>query len=403
MKRIVVLNGSKKIIRYAKSLGIEVILLYEPNEWDETNSGLANHAYTVHFEDHAELLKLARSIYETRPFDYVLSLTEKGLIPAAILNDTFQLPGNTLQTVSFLKDKWVMRQGLNSVGLSPVVAARGTTREDIETFIRQHSLPVILKPIDGAGSYSVLALRVLQDVSFAWQILQRNDIHSFLMEEFLDGPEVSVEAFSFHGKHVILAITDKRTNAQFIEIGHAIPSQLNGSVQEDVKRLVQDFLQVAQMKEGPSHTEVKLTSHGPRIIESHNRVGGDKINKLVSIAYGIDMITLTVAWPFGYSQELEVAPEPLQGAAVCFFSAQPGVVKRISGFIEVQNHQQVVEAELFVGENDYIPILSHSPDRPGYVVTKGETASTALALGEQLARGVHIETDVRLNAVGESL
>ena len=111
------------------------------------------------------------------------------------------------------------------------------------------------------------------------------------MEEYLDGPEISVETLSFDGRHVVVAVTDKETRRPRLRRDRPFAAQrlLGRDCCARSTRLVTDFLDAVGLRNGPGHTEVKLTSRGPRIVESHNRIGGDRINELAEIAYGVDM------------------------------------------------------------------------------------------------------------------
>ena len=148
--------------------------------------------------------------------------------------------------------------------------------------------------------------RSLDDGHWAAKDLSSADsFDEFLMEEFLDGPEISVETLTFDGRHVVVAVTDKEIGGPgFVEIGHSQPSGCSAETLREVTRLVTDFLDAVGLRNGPGHTEVKLTSRGPRIVESHNRVGGGRINELAEIAYGVDMERYALGAGFGLVEPL---------------------------------------------------------------------------------------------------
>ena len=78
----------------------------------------------------------------------------------------------------------------------------------------------------------------------------------------MEGPELSVESFSFGGRHVVLAVTQKSCSANFVEIGHALPAALPDSIEEAVTASVRTFLDLVGLKDGPAHTEIKLYRAG---------------------------------------------------------------------------------------------------------------------------------------------
>lgn len=137
------------------------------------------------------------------------------------------------------------------------------------------------------------------EVTAAHTSLSRVALEEFLLEEYLDGQELSVDALSFNGRHVPIAIADKTTNADFIEFGHAIPAALPADLEDDVCRTVCEFLDAVELKNGLSHTELRLTQSGPRVVESHNRRGGDRINTMTEQVCGIDLEETGLAWLAG--------------------------------------------------------------------------------------------------------
>ena len=82
-----------------------------------------------------------------------------------------------------------------------------------------------------------------------------------VVEEFMEGPEVSVETLAVDGDVNVIQITDKVTTGApyFVEMGHSQPSRLS---EETRKRIVEVTIAANKaigIKNGPSHTEIKIT------------------------------------------------------------------------------------------------------------------------------------------------
>jgi biotin carboxylase len=390
---MLIIGGKRKILQKAKAFGLQTALFQKSRLLDPRALPYADHVVTLDYERTDELLAAARACHAAAPIDYVISFTEPGLLPAAIVNDALGLAGNSLETVSLLKDKWAMRQQLNRRGVSPVRAALGRSADDLRAFARTVGLPMIVKPIDGAGSFSVIAIHALDDIPAAWAALRANAVTQTVIEELLSGPEISVEAVSSGGRHLIIALTAKRTLPNFVEIGHAIPAPLDPQTQAEVCALVRQFLDVVGLREGPTHTEIKLTPHGPRIVESHNRVGGGKIVELARLVYDIDMIQLSLGLPFGLAELPRQPPPPRGGAAIRFFTPPPGIVRAIEGLDEARQAEGVIEVELELSVGSRTPPIRHSPDRRGHVLAIGASVEEAIARCERLTQTVRLTID----------
>ncbi len=391
-KRLLVIGGKRKLLQRAKALGLEVVFVQKKAAFSPAVLPLVDQLFLLDYEDLRVLLPLVQALHAVQPFGYAISMTETGLLPAAEVAAALSLPGNSLETVRLLKDKWAMRQRLAERGVSPVAARLGQTVEDIRAFAQSCGLPIIVKPVDGAASYGILPIHTRADLAQVGEQLGDLKLHTFLMEEYLDGKEVSVESFSFAGRHVVLAITDKQTLPNHVEIGHAVPAPLDAEQQAAITVALNNFLDAVGLRDGPAHTELKLTERGPRIIESHNRVGGDKISDLVELACGVDMIGLTLAWAFGLAEALERPPVPSAGAAVRFFTPLPGRVCAINGVEAVRTCPELVELEINVGIGDRVAPVRQSADRVGHVLVRGTDMAEARATCERLAQQIEIVT-----------
>src|SRR5262249_20603269 len=286
-------------VRKARELGLDVVHAQFPAEYDRGHWPYVDQALLLDYGDIDRLLPLARALHEAYPFQAAVSLFELGLLPAARINEALGLGGESVDTVELLLDKWRMRQHLAAKGISPVASAVGRSTQDVREFVQAHALPIVVKPIRESGSLAVFCIRDRADVDIVaerfrslddghWAVgdlFRADSFDEFLMEEFLDGPEISVETLSFDGRHVVVAVTDKEEfgGTGFVEIGLSQPSGCSAETLREVTQLVPDFLDAVGLRNGPGHTEVRLTSRGPRIIESHNRTGGYALNEMVEI------------------------------------------------------------------------------------------------------------------------
>nr|WTB35568.1 ATP-grasp domain-containing protein [Streptomyces sp. NBC_00830] len=406
--RVLLIGGTLQHLRKARELGLDVVLAQYPDAYDRDHGPYVDQALLLDYGDMNQLLPLVRALHKARPFQAAVSLFELGLLPAALVNEALGLGGESVETVELLMDKWRMRQHLAAKGISPVASAVGRSAEDVGEFVAAHGLPVIVKPIRESGSLGVFRIQDRTDVDLVaarfrslhdqdWSLGDlafADSFDAFLMEEYLDGPEVSVETLTFDGRHVVVAVTDKETGGPgFVELGHAQPSGHSPEILCEVRQLVTDLLDAVGLCNGPGHTEVKLTSRGPRIIESHNRIGGDRINDLAGTAYGVDMERYALGARFGLAEPLTASPEPRGGAAVRFLTPEPGRVVEVTGVDAVRADPACVDLRLRVGPGAEVPPLTWNEDKVGHVVARGATVAEAIDHGRRLAAAIYVRTE----------
>lgn len=91
--RILIIGGMKKNIQKAKSLGLEVMYIQKTSLFDNGILEYVDQVFLFDYENLNELTTLVKSIYQVFPFQAVASMSERGLIPAAHVNDVLGLKG----------------------------------------------------------------------------------------------------------------------------------------------------------------------------------------------------------------------------------------------------------------------------------------------------------------------
>lgn len=408
-QRLLVVGGRIQTLRKAAALGIRFVLLQHRDQFVVEAAQLAEAVIIADYTDWETTRPLVEAAHRAYGFTRVVSITEPGLVPAGRISDHLGLGGTSEAVAELLRDKRAMRDHLAAhpdpgVRALSVPAAEVTDAASLAAFGERHGWPVVLKPVDATASLGVARLDGPEQAAAAWAEVEalraRTDLQwasfftigSFLAEGYIPGPEYSVETFSFAGRHVVLAVTEKLTGEGFVELGHALPARLDADTERAVERAVGAFLDAVGLADGAAHTELRLSPEGPKVIESHNRMGGDRIFDLLDAAYGIDLEEWIVAWQFGLIPALDARPVPAVSAATRFLSAEPGTVTAVRGLDEVRQLPEVIDVETTVAVGATVGALRGNWDRVGQVLVTGADTAAAVRSAEQLARKVTVVT-----------
>lgn len=367
-------NEGLDIISKAKAYGLSVSHINQPGLFKERFLEYLDDVVIMDYSDIEKTVAYAKLMHQLNPVDAVISLSENALVVSAHVAQALGLKGNPAVSVEALKDKVKMRARLAEAGVSKLPFADIVQLKDLQTFADSHGFPMIVKPADGTRSadvYQVLSQQELASVSENISPLLAHQ--RFIAEAYLEGPEISVEAFSCHGQHTIVAITDKITDERHIELGHLMPSLFQEKMRDRIEHMVTAFLDAIGIESGPSHTELRLTADGPRIIESHNRVGGDRINELMSLAYDFDMRAFTIGWFAGKEKPLQSSPVLKTMSAIHFLTAEPGIVECAEVDSALTNCDYVEELKLSLKPGDTVKPLRSSSERVGHIIVTGES------------------------------
>ncbi|MEV7929268.1 ATP-grasp domain-containing protein [Kitasatospora sp. NPDC088779] len=285
----------------------------------------------------------------------IVTFSEYCLAGTARLAQALGLPYHRPDTVRLLTDKADQRAAFAAAGVdhTPSVVVRSAA--EVDTAVARLGYPVVLKPRTGAGSQDTVRLadaeqqrRALADVGLApgpgdGPAGPGGGPRDFVVEKYLPGdpavagPDwgdyVSVEAVVQHAEVTTLCVTGKFALADPLrETGLFLPATLTPAVEKDVAELAAAAVRALGVTTGVTHTEVKLTPDGPRVIEVNGRVGGRAVG-LLDRALGIDLLALAFELALERGVEPVTAPRP---AAVTFeyFIVPPrtvGTVRAIDG------------------------------------------------------------------------
>ncbi len=264
---------------------------------------------------------------------------------------------------------------------------------DYTNVVPKLSFPLIAKPTDNSGSRGVVLVESMDEMETAYHYSSRNGRSGrIILEEYMRGPEVSVEIVVIDGIPNILQITDKLTTGapHFVEMGHSQPSRLPPSTIEDIIRIAGKAALAVGIVDGVAHAELIVTESGPKMVEIGARLGGDSITShLVPLSTGIDMVLATITIACGGRPDISKKIE--KGSAIRFLNAPNGVIKSIKG---VEKAWQIsgVKDIFFTKKPGMVSCeIGNSNDRIGSVITQGESAKEAIAICEEAVKTIEIQ------------
>jgi biotin carboxylase len=292
-------------------------------------------------------------------------------------------------------NKAFMRKRLKSFNIPIPIFYVANSYNDFKDSLSNFKDLCIIKPADNAGSRGVRLIDV-RDASInleeAYEITKRFSRTGVVMvEEYMIGKEVSVESMTINGQTVVLAITDKMVTPEpiFVEIGHSVQSRISEDVKNEIEKITKDAVRAINIINGPSHTEIKITPQGPKIVEIAARLGGDFItSKLVPLSTGINMVSNSVLLAIG--EPIDLIKRCNLGSSIRFLFANSGIIKSVEIDNSIENIKEIDEIKFYKNVGDYINTLESSDDRIGHIITKGETVQKAVEAAEQALSKIKI-------------
>ncbi|KQU24362.1 hypothetical protein ASG61_20815 [Bacillus sp. Leaf75] len=392
-KRLLLIGGRTDIYEKAKKLDFHITLIQEKEWMEQHDYNLVDRV--VHAPiDATYIVDIAYILHQNEPFEAVVSFLEAGLLNAAIIKDKLNILGNPLEPVELTKYKHKMRKQMLLKNVPSIPYALINKVEEVPFFAEEVGYPIILKSTKGSGSRKIYKLDGPVGIQDAFNgIKSQYPDGEVIAEKFILGKEISVEAFSWEGKHTIIGLTDKLTTGApfFVEIGHSIPSNLSPEITTKVKSLTTNFLSAIGHQHGPSHTEIIIQHDEPYIIESHTRTGGDLIYELVANVYDFDFFEETFKRIASNNIGVETKSHTEKASAIRHFVIPEGKVKAINGVEEAMKLPNIQHCHLDLKVGQLVKKFTHSDERYGYVVATGENVVQVLRDIETAMKKIEIE------------
>lgn len=316
----------------------------------------------------------------------VTSSSEYFVATAAELAGSLGLPHPDPAAVRACRDKASQRRALRAAGLAGPDFASATHPDAAAEAAQRIGLPVVIKPTAGSGSIGVRRCADAGQVRAAADAILRGTLaglpaqRTVLVEQYLDGPEFSVETLD----EQVVGVTAKHLGSEpyFVEIGHDFPAPITDERRLSIGEAALSALRALGLGWGPAHVELRLTSAGPRIVEVNPRLAGGMIPRMVEAATGIDLIGHAVARAAGRDEP--VLPTRAAAASIRFLvAASSGWLAAVSGLDAARQQPGVIEVAL-TGQLGQDVVLRHSfQDRLGYVIASGEDGQVAARAADQ--------------------
>lgn len=367
----VLLSPRPQAVRAARRAGARTLVLVPGLSAPGARraAAAADEVRTVDWTDHPQLMAAIGHLAGLPARTCVFGFGETSALIAARANEALRFPGNPHAAVAYLTDKAALRGKVNPFTGSPVRFEHCDRAAHLMAAAERVGYPCVAKPRTGAGGRDIHLLRDAADASVLAAGLPPEP--ALIVEEFLQGPEYSVEAHSHAGSHTVLAMARKYTSGTpgGAELGYDVPAELDAVTTGRVQELVTATLDTAGHRTGPSQTEIVLTDRGPRLIESHAHPGAEYISDLLLMATGTDLVALTVASALGLPEPAGAARD--RHAGIRFLRLPPGVLQAVEGVGEVRALPGVAEVKISV------PVGSHVPEATSRVAGHGYITASA--------------------------
>lgn len=399
-KKLFVLAAGKlqvPVIKKAKEMGVYVVA----SDGDPNAIGLklADKPIVANITSEEEMLRVAR---EEQVDGVIHPCSEVSMNVMGRINDELGLSGISREAAIRATNKHLMREAFEKGNAPSPKSILTESAEDAWNQFIAMSTDAILKPSRNSGSRGIAKVaksefqgsECFKKFQGLYNVaLEESRDKSVLIEQFIEGPEFSIEIIVWNGKVNVLTVTDKKTTEapHFVELGHSQPSCFSAEDVEKLKAAAVAGVKALGVNNCACHAEAKLMDGKAYLMEIGARLGGDFIStELTHLSTGIDMVAAAINCALGIEPCLEPTEEK-HGVCIRYFCPKPGKLVSISN-IEVLEDERVYLWEIYHKVGDIIPEVTSSLSRSGHVIVTEKDAKTAIAFAESLLNEVKMVT-----------
>lgn len=239
----------------------------------------------------------ARAVNAARGVRGLVCWDERLVEVAAVVSDALGLPAMSPSAVRACRDKRLSREVMNRAGLPQPRSIPVGSETEAQEVAAELGYPVVVKPRNLGGSLGVVradgpdAVRRAFAITAASRLPGVSTPSDVLVEQYLQGPEISVDGIVIGGRYRPAVLARKRLGElpYFEEIGHFVDPDDELLADPEVLSTLAAAHSALGIEHGLTHAELRLTPHGPVVVEINARLGGDLIPYLGGLASGIDL------------------------------------------------------------------------------------------------------------------
>jgi biotin carboxylase len=377
-----------KTISAILALGHEVLAVdYYP---DAPGKELATYRSLASAADIEANLELARRY---RPDAVLTTGTDQPLLAVSRVAEELGLPRFiSSETAYAVTNKSKMRRVLAAARI-PCPEFAVIAPADERRLPAALAFPVVLKPADSQGQRGVLKCDSEDDFEALLEAARSfSSTGEVVADRFLEGNEITVNAWADRGSPRLLLVTDRITYGSHPHLGvciaHLHPSRHASPHLPELEDILRRICAAFRIESGPIYAQLMVTSSGPKVIEFSCRIGGGHEEDLIPLATGFDIRMALIRASLGDSLGPPPTPTALgSGAVHCgviFVGAHKGRVAHAEPMASLVHEGLIVQGEWYVRPGQEARSTAIGPDRIGAYLCRGDSRQAILSRWAQV-------------------
>lgn len=388
-------GSSREAIKAAEKLGYLTVLLTNRKKYLSCRSEFpdVHQMFYVHRIDLQELRQKIKYLKQQgRQIEAVLSFLDSFVQIAAQLSEEFCTTNLNTQAISKMEDKIQTRKALEGQSISPFYYVFDPKIETLNHFVTDHFLntPLIVKSPISTGSKDVLYVENQNQLKTTIQtLINKYPNQLVLVEEYLNGMQYLLEVLVQEGVIHLVAVIEQEVSkrARFIVTGYGLLTEIEKDMENSLYQVINTVVKAFNLKNGAFHLELKLVNGQWKLIEINPRISGGVMNRLIEVAFGINLVRETIKLYVGQKASLDKHFKKFAYAHYMTAKSK-GWLKKVTGKNRALCHEGVEDIYIKPRKGMFLTPPKSMGDRYGYVLATAETLSEAKTIAKNAAKEI---------------
>lgn len=374
-------GSSREGLNAAKKLGYKVHLLTSNKKFIEEKEDFfeVDEFHLVNFKELEQVREIVLTIMSKDTVACLISFIDSLVYLAARLSNELCGTNLSVNALKLMEDKVLTRNHLLHQPNTPFFEIY-SKNELLNPFIKKvkSKLPLIVKLPNSCGSKNVYLVYTEAQLRNRIRFLRKHCDVDILIEEYMSGPQVIVEAIVFRGEIKIAAIIEQELtkSVKFIVTGYSISNELEDLYEKSLIKAAIEIIRLLGLENGNCHLEMRYVQSEWKLIEVNPRISGGVMNDLIQEAYGFNYAEQIIKCYLGMPPSLSITKEETvyaQYLTVDIF----GRLEEVTGKQRAQDYEGILKVYIKPKKGKILTPPLSMGNRYGFVLAKGETKEGA--------------------------
>lgn len=342
------------------------------------------------------MVREVKKMAATTRIDGVLTAgTDASMTVAAVAN-ALDLPGLRFVDAEAASNKVKMRERLKKAGVPIPNFAAVWSIQDARESLAELTFPLVMKPADNMGARGVIKVESREDLQLAFKhSKQYSPSGEMILEEYMEGPEVSVDALAWNGNYKITGMADRIIEREpyFIEMGHNMPSSLPKEILDEVERVMVSGMKALGIHLGAGKGDIKVTPSGVKVGEIAARLSGGFMSAMTyPLSTGINLNRAAILIALGMEPD-NLEPIFSKVSIERSLLANRGKLLKVEGVEAARKIDGVNEIFILNQPGDVIVSPTNNIEKTGHAIITADSLDEAESIFEKVRSTVKFESD----------